>query len=159
MATESTLRKQLSEFITGGHAHATFDQAVGDFPLDQIGKRPPKFPHSAWELVEHIRITQNDVLCFSQSADYKSPKWPEGYWPKSPAPAKPEDWHESILLYHEDRQAFQTLVQDPAQDLYTPFPWGDGQTLLREALLIIDHTAYHVGQLLLVRRALGAWPG
>jgi len=156
MPNDGALQKQLAELLTSSHAHATFDQAVEGFPLDQIGTRPVSMPHSAWELVEHIRITQNDILQFSLSPDYVSPEWPLGYWPKAQSPNSQEDWNNSIRLYHEDRKKFEALLLDPSQDLYRPFPWGDGQTLLREALLIADHTSYHVGQLMLVRRSLGA---
>jgi hypothetical protein len=159
MPSDSDLRKHLIELLKGGHAHATFEQSVHGFPLDLIGKRPASLPHSAWELLEHIRITQNDILQFSQSANYVSPKWPEGYWPEGPAPERPGQWTESIKLFQQDRAAMEKMTLDPSRDLYKPFPWGDGQTLLRETLLVADHTSYHLGQLLLVRRALGAWPG
>ena len=155
--SEEALREQLIQLLQSGHAHATFDQAVKDFPADKIGLRPPGMPYSAWELLEHMRIAQNDILRFSQSADYVSPKWPEGYWPGSPAPKRKQQWAESIRAFREDRAAFEALLRDPAQDLYKRISWGDGQTLLREALLVADHNAYHLGQLIVVRRLLGAW--
>lgn len=152
-----SLRKQLVEMLKGGHAHATFDQLVGGFPVDRAGVRPEGMAHSAWELLEHIRIAQYDILEFSRSAHYSSPKWPEGYWPSSPAPKDRTDWDKSVRAFHHDLEEFNRLLMDPKQDLDRAFPWGDGQTLLREAILIIDHNAYHLGQLLDVRRALGAW--
>jgi hypothetical protein len=155
---DSDLRAQLIEFLKGGHAHVTFEQAVDAFPRDLIGTRPASLPHSGWELLEHMRITQNDILRFSQSADYVSPKWPEGYWPSSPGPERPEQWDESVKSFRADRAALQKMVLDRTQDLHKPFPWGDGQTLFREVLLVADHTSYHLGQMILVRRALGAWP-
>ncbi len=152
MPDDKALRDQLIELIKSGHAHVTFDQAVKDIPLDRTGIRPAGAPHSAWELLEHMRIAQNDILRFSQSADHGSPDFPDGYWPKSAAPKSPGEWNESVRAFREDRAAFEALLRDPARDLYEKFPWGDGQTLLREALLIADHNAYHLGQLLLVRR-------
>jgi DinB superfamily len=159
MPDDSSLRNHLLELLRGGQAHTTFDDAVKDMPLNLAGVRHPGAPYSAWELLEHIRFAQKDILEFSRSADYVSPKWPEGYWPKSPAPAGAREWTGSVDAVLRDRAAFEALVKDPANDLYRKFPWGDGQTLLRETLLIADHTAYHVGQLVLVRRLLGAWPG
>lgn len=158
MAADSELRKQLIALLQGGHAHATFDQAVHGFPLDLIVTRPAGLPHSAWELLEHLRITQNDILLFSIHAGYVSPSWPEGYWPGTAAPERVEQWDESVRLFRADRAAMEKLVREESRDLHAPFPWGDGQTLLREALLVAGHTSYHLGQLLLVRRALGAWP-
>ncbi|HUI54653.1 MAG TPA: DinB family protein [Bryobacteraceae bacterium] len=154
---DRALRTQLIQLLRGGHAHATFDQVVRGFPLDRIGLRPEGAPHSAWELLEHMRIAQNDILRFSQSADYVSPKFPEGYWPASAAPERDSQWQASIRAFRKDLGEFEKMVLDPAQNLHRKFPWGDGQTLLREALLIADHNSYHLGQLALVRRLLGAW--
>ncbi|MGH9631316.1 MAG: DinB family protein [Bryobacteraceae bacterium] len=158
MSNDAALRKYLLDMLNGSEAHAAFDQVVADFPPDRIGVRPQGLAHSAWELLEHMRIAQSDILEFSRSADYRSPKWPEGYWPASPAPQREGEWHESIRNFRRDLTAFGNLLMNPDQDLYRPFPWGDGQTLLREALLIIDHNSYHMGQLVQVRRALGVWP-
>ncbi|PWU02796.1 MAG: ABC transporter [Terriglobia bacterium] len=158
MAADTAVREHLIWLLEGGHAHPKFDDAVKGIPPDRIGMRPEGAPHSAWELLEHMRIAQNDILRFSVSADYVSPKWPEGYWPAVPAPAQPADWTKSVRAFRKDLAAFAGLVRDPAQNLHKKFPWGDGQTLMREALLIADHNSYHVGQLVLVRRLLGAWP-
>ena len=157
MADDSALREQLIDLLGGGNAHAAFDDAIRGIPLDRVGIRPHNTPHSAWELLEHMRLAQNDILQFSQSAEYKSPQWPEGYWPESAAPQRSGQWKESIDGFRADLEAFEALLRDPARDLHAPFPWGDGQTLLREALTIADHNSYHLGQLVLVRRLLGAW--
>jgi DinB superfamily len=130
----------------------TFDQAVRAFPLDRAGIRPRGLPHSAWELLEHIRLAQLDILRFSQSADYVSPAFPEGYWPKSAAPERPSQWNASIRRYRKDLAEFEAMILDATQNLYRPLSWGSGQTLLREALTIADHTSYHLGQLLVVRQ-------
>jgi len=152
MPDESALRKQLLEMLHGGHAHLKFDDVVKGFPVDRAGIRPPGAPHSAWELLEHMRIAQNDIVRFSQEEDHVSPEWPSGYWPSSPAPENEKKWEESIGAFRRDWAEFERLLEDSSQDLHKPFPWGDGQTLLREALLIADHNAYHLGQLVLVRR-------
>lgn len=157
MADDTALREHLTQLLEGGNAHATFDSAVKGFPVDRAGVRPKGLPHSAWELLEHIRIAQHDILRFSISADHVSPAWPEGYWPPAPGPEKETDWARSVKAIKKDMSEFQNLIRDPKQDLYRKFPWGDGQTLLREALLIADHNAYHIGQLVLVRRLLGEW--
>jgi len=159
MPNDTALRKQLIALLRGGQAHARFDAAVKGFPSDRIGLRPEGAPHSAWELLEHMRIAQSDILQFSKSAKHVSPPWPEGYWPAAPAPKRKTQWNESVKAFRADLAAFEKLVLNPKKDLHEPFPWGDGQTLLREALLIADHNAYHLGQLVLVRRLLGAWEG
>jgi hypothetical protein len=154
---DSALREQLIEMLEGGHAHATFDQAVKGFPIERAGTRPHGARHSAWELLEHMRLAQNDILRFSKSAEYVSPKWPEGYWPAKPEPATHNDWKESVRAFRDDLAEFQALLRDARNDLHRKFPWGDGQTLLREALVLADHNGYHLGQLVLVRRLLGEW--
>jgi hypothetical protein len=149
---DTALREHLVAVLRGGHAHMTFDRAVRGFPLDRAGVRPSGLPHSAWELLEHIRLAQADILRFSQSADYVSPPFPEGYWPESPAPERASQWSASVRRYRKDLAEFEVLILDPAQNLRRKFPWGSGQTLLREALTIADHTSYHLGQLVLVRQ-------
>ena len=155
---DQSLRDQLVKALDGGQAHASFEDAVKDFPVDKRGVRPPGQPHSGWELLEHLRIAQRDILDFSVSADHKKLKWPDDYWPSSPAPADEKDWNDSVKAVRKDLAAFSSLIRDPAHDLHQPFPWGEDQTLLREALLIIDHGAYHIGELVLLRRSLGIWP-
>jgi uncharacterized damage-inducible protein DinB len=158
MTSDSTLMDYLIQLLRGGHAHATFDDIVREFPAERAGIRPPGAPHSAWELLEHMRIAQRDILEFSRSGEHVSPKWPEGYWPKSPAPGQGE-WNNSVRAFREDLAAFEAMIRDASQDLHREFPWGDGQTLFREALLIADHNSYHLGQLVLVRQLLGDWKG
>jgi len=149
------LRKHLVELLASSHAHATFDAAVRDFPVELRGKKPRAAPHTAWQLLDHLRLAQWDILEFSRDPKHVSPAWPDGYWPEKPAPPDEAAWDKSVRRFRADLKAMQKLVADPASDLFTPFPHGDGQTLLREALLVADHNAYHIGQLVLVRRLLG----
>ena len=151
---------QLIALLNGGQAHATLDSAVKDFPAQLRSTVVDKLPYSAWQILEHIRFTQRDILDFSAppTGGYHGHKWPEDYWPKSPEPPSPAAWDQSIAAIHADRAAFEQLLLKPKVDLYKPFLWGDGQNLLREALLIADHTAYHLGELVVLRRLLGAWP-
>lgn len=157
MKNDQIVLNHLIELLRGGHAHSTFDDAIKGFPAALAGERPAGVPYSAWELLEHMRIAQNDILRFSQESDYVSPKWPEGYWPSSPSPRNRAEWNRSVRSFREDLAAFERLLQERLAQLTKPFPWGEGQTLLREALLIADHNAYHLGQLVLLRRLLGAW--
>jgi len=154
------LRKQLKDLLDGGQAHATFEQAVKDMPVKLQGVVAEGLPYSAWQILEHIRIAQRDILDFSRNDDgnYREMKWPEGYWPKDPAPPGADSWQKSIDQIRGDRKTFEKLI-DSVDDmnLIRPFPWGSGQNLLREALLIADHEAYHVGELVLLRRLLGVW--
>jgi len=138
--------------LTAAQAHLTFEQAVRGFAVDLAGKRPKGAPHSAWELLEHMRMAQEDILRFSQSADHVSPPWPEGYWPATPWPAKPSQWSAAVRKFRKDRDELVAMIGDTKQNLYRPFPWGTGQTLLRQAMLTADHNAYHLGQLVLVRK-------
>jgi len=158
MPADASLREHLIQLLEGGNAHAKFDDAVARMPSEKMGVRPAGAEHSPWEILEHMRLAQNDILRFSMSADHVSPKWPEGYWPANPAPAKDTDWSKSARSFRKDLAEFLALVRDPNQNLHKKFPWGDGQTLLREALLIADHNSYHLGELVLVRRLLGVWP-
>ena len=154
------LRKQLKALLSGGQAHATFEDAVRDMPADLRGTVPPGLPYSAWQLLEHIRIAQRDILEFSRNhhGHYRELKWPSEYWPQEPEPPAPDAWEKSIAQVQFDRKAFEHLLDAAGDDaLVKPFPWGNGQTVLREALLISDHEAYHVGELILLRRLLGAW--
>lgn len=151
------IREPVLELLKGGHAHATFDKAVAHLPPKLRGGKPAGQPHTPWRLLEHMRIAQWDILEFSQNPKHKSPKWPEEYWPAGDAPAHPDDWEKSIKQFHADAKAMRDLIADPKRDLLAPIRGGEGQTLLREALLAADHTAYHVGQLIVVRRLLGAW--
>ena len=154
---DKSLREHLVEVLKGGHAHATFEAAVADLPSKLRGQKADALPYTAWMLLEHLRIAQWDILEFSRSAKHVSPKWPEGYWPERDAPPSASDWDKSVKSFQADLKAMQTLVADPKTDLYARLPWGDGQTVLREALLVADHNAYHIGQLVTLRRLLGAW--
>ena len=120
-------------------------------------RRLPGLAHTVWQLVEHLRITQWDILEFSRNPDYKAPKWPDDYWPETEAPPSDEAWDRSVEAFRRDLQAMKDLVADPKTDLFAKIPWGDGQTILREAMLVADHNAYHVGQIVTVRQGLGAW--
>ncbi len=153
------LRKQLITLIQGGQAHATFDDAVKDFPAELRSKVPANLPYSAWQLLEHLRITQRDILDFSAppTGGYQPLEWPEAYWPKLPEPPSAQSWNHSIAAIRKDREHFEALILKPEADLFKPFRWGNGQNLLREALLIADHNAYHLGELIVLRRLLGIW--
>jgi uncharacterized damage-inducible protein DinB len=154
---DAALREHVLELLTGGHAHATFEQAVKNLSVELRGKVPNGAEHSPWQLLEHLRIAQRDILEFSRNATHQSPKWPEGYWPKEKAPQDEKDWDKSVRAFKKDLKELCTLVEDEKTDLFAKIPHGDGQTVLREALLTADHNAYHIGQLVLVRRLLGAW--
>jgi len=156
---EQSLRQHLLELLEGGGAHAKFEDVVKDLPAKLRGAKPGKFPHSPWMLLEHLRLAQWDILEFSRNAKYVSPDWPSGYWPKTEGPPNAAAWNKSILQFRRDRKAFEKLVANPKTDLFARIPWGDGQTILREALLAADHNAYHLAQLVDVRRMLGAWKG
>jgi len=159
MEPDKRLRQQLAKFLDWHEAHADLASAVDNFPAELRGRVPEGMPHSAWQLVEHMRLALSDIVEFSRNTRHKSPPWPEGYWPKSAAPPSDEAWQESVSGLRDAIEALRKLIQDPQQDLFAPLPGGSGQTLLREALLAADHNAYHLGQLVLVRRALGAWKG
>ncbi|RXH55277.1 DinB family protein [Granulicella sibirica] len=152
------IRKQLKALLDGGQAHATFDAAVKDFPVELRATVPENLPYSAWQLLEHMRITLRDILDFSAppTGGYQPIEWPKAYWPESPEPPYPGSWdNAAIAAIHNDLEKFQSLVA--SGDLYKPFRWGEGQNLLREALLVADHNAYHLGELVLLRRLLGIW--
>ena len=151
------VRKQLIALLTGSNAHQSFDDAVHDLPAVLRGVKPDKLPYSIWQLVDHIRIAQWDILEFSRDSTHESPPWPSGYWTKELAPADEAAWQRTLEQIRQDRDAFVALLNDPSRNLYAPFEHGDGQNLLREALLIADHNAYHVGEIIIIRRLLDAW--
>jgi hypothetical protein len=155
---DASLRQHLTELLKGGSAHARFEDAIAGIPARLRGTKPARFPHSPWMLLEHLRIAQWDILEFSRHRKHVSPDWPKGYWPRSEAPPSSGAWNASIRKFRQDLKAMLDLVTNPKTDLYARIPWGDGQTILREALLLADHNAYHVAQLVDVRRLLGAWP-
>jgi len=154
ISADADLRTHVIALLEGGQAHITFADAVKDFPIERAGIRPEGSPHSAWELLEHLRIAQADIVLFSIGKDYVERKWPDDYWPSSPAPANSREWDESIESVNKDLARFIEMLKDETRDLFEPFPWADGQTLLREALLIADHNSYHLGQLMLIKRML-----
>ena len=155
----SSLRQHLFDLLGGGNAHAKFDDVVKGVPAALRGAKPAQYPHSVWMLLEHMRIAQWDILEFSRNAKHVSPAWPGGYWPKTEAPPSAGAWNTSIRQFRADLKAMQDLVANPRTDLFASILWGDGQTILREALLVADHNAYHLGQIVDVRRMLGAWGG
>jgi hypothetical protein len=157
MADQTGLREHLRELLVGGHAHLDFDRAIADLPIELRGAKPPGLPHTPWRLVEHMRIAQWDILRFSTDPAHVSPEFPAGYWPEGDTPPDPGAWDRSVEAFRADLRAMMDLVADPDVDLFAPIPHGKGQTILREALLVADHNAYHVGQLVVVRRFLGAW--
>lgn len=152
-----TFREHVLYLLRGGGAHVDFDKSIRDLPAELRGVKPAGIPFTAWRLLEHLRISQWDILEFSRNPKHVSPKWPEGYWPEGDAPPDVNAWDESVKGFHADLKAMQSLVADTATDLFARIPHGEGQTILREALLVADHNAYHLGQLVLVRRLLGAW--
>lgn len=151
------IHKELLEFLDGGSAHANIDAAVKDFPARLYGEKPKGWPHSAWQLLEHIRITLHDLVEFCSNPNYQATKWPEGYWPKKDAPVSTESWDAAVKAVKKDIREFEKMLKDPNVDIYAKIPWGDGQTILREILLAGDHTSYHAGQLIMLRKQLGAW--
>jgi DinB superfamily len=159
MEPDKLLRQQLAKVIDWNEAHADLQATVKDFPAELRGKVPEGLPYSAWQLLEHIRLALWDILEFSRDANHKSPKWPEGYWPNAAKPPSDKAWDDSVKAILKAQDELREMVNDPANDLFKPLPHGEGQTLLREALLAADHGAYHLGQLVLVRRVLGAWKG
>ena len=158
MNQDKALRDHLLYLLQGGGAHLNFDAAIADLPPELRGVKPANIPHTPWRLLEHLRIAQWDILEFSRNPRHVSPKFPEGYWPDGDAPPDEGAWDRSVASFRADLQAMCDLVADPATDLFARISHGEGQTVLREALLIADHNAYHLGQLVVVRRALGAWP-
>jgi uncharacterized damage-inducible protein DinB len=152
-----SLRSHVLELLKGGHAHADLETALKGLPVKLRGKKPKGAEHSVWQLLEHIRIAQRDILEFSRNPKHVSPPWPKGYWPATEAPPSASAWNNSLRQAREDLKAMEKLVASPKTELLLKIPHGDGQTILREALLLADHTSYHVGQILLLRRLLGAW--
>jgi hypothetical protein len=155
---DTAIREHLARVLSWEDAHVGFEAAVAHFPEALRGTTPEGLPWSGWQLLEHLRIAQDDILDFCRNPHYKEMKWPDDYWPKAAAPPSAAAWDDAISRYLIDRKAAQALAADTSLDLGARIPHGSGQTYLRELLLIADHNAYHVGQLVLVRRLLGAWP-
>ena len=155
--SDQIVREQVLYLLKGGGAHLSFEQAIADWPEELRGARVDGVPHTAWRLLEHWRICQWDILEFSRNPRHASPDFPDGYWPDADAPPHAAAWDACVQACRDDLQAMIELVANPSTDLYAPIPHGDGQTILREALLLADHNAYHLGQLVFLRRCLGAW--
>jgi hypothetical protein len=155
---DHSLRQHLLELLKGGSAHARFEEAIAGIPPRLRGQKPPGLPHSPWMLLEHMRLAQWDILEFSRNRKHASPEWPKGYWPRTEAPPSLAAWSTSVKKFRRDLKSMQELVANPKTDLHARIPWGEGQTILREALLVADHNAYHLAQLVDARRLLGAWP-
>jgi hypothetical protein len=151
---QKSLREHVLYLLQGGGAHLSFDKAVEDVPPHLRGARAEPVPHTPWRLLEHLRIAQWDILDFSRNPDYKEMKFPDDYWPKTETPPDDTAWDQSIERFQQDLKAMEKLISDPHVDLTARIPHGTGQTLLREALLVADHNAYHIGQLVLVRKML-----
>ena len=153
------LRRHVLKLLSGGQAHAKFEEVVSGIPSQLRGAKPAGFLHSPWMLLEHMRIAQWDILEFSRNPKHVSPDWPAGYWPSTEAPRSAAAWDKGVRQFRRDLRAMQELVERSKTDLFARIPWGEGQTILREALLMADHNAYHLGQLVALRRVLGVWPG
>jgi len=157
MKQSDALREHVLDLLRGRNAHVDFEKAVADLPSKLRGIKPKGAPHTAWQLLEHMRIAQWDILEFSRDAKHISPPWPKGYWPKTEAPPSPAAWNNSLRKFRADWKAMARLVADGKRNLFARIPHGTGQTLMREALLVADHNSYHLGQLVLLKRLLGAW--
>ncbi|MEJ2051557.1 MAG: DinB family protein [Calditrichota bacterium] len=157
MDQEKILRERLLYVLEGKGAHVSFEDAIADFPEDYRGKKFPGLPYTAWQLLEHMRLSQWDILDFSRNPKYMSQNWPDDYWPKDEEPPDKNAWDNSIKLFLRDRKDMQSLVQNPSINLYTKIPHGSGQNILREALLVADHNAYHLGEMVLLRKIFGIW--
>lgn len=155
--SEKILREHLQKVLNWGDAHADWKAALAGIPAKARGAKPKGAPYSVWELLEHARLAQRDILEFCRNPKYVSLEWPSGYWPKTSAPPSTAAWEKSVGEFFKDLEEMQAMVADPKTDLYAPIPWGDGQTILREVLLLADHNAYHLGQIVLMRRLVGAW--
>lgn len=153
----SILIRQLTDVIKGGNAHATLEDALANIPFELLGKKPHNLPYSIWQLTEHIRIAQWDILDFSRNANYKELEWPDEYWPEKDSPANEAEWNDCVEQIFKDREEFIQMLQDTAENIYRPFTHGTGQNLLREALLIADHNSYHTAEIIVIRRLLNAW--
>ena len=157
MSRDKDLRRHLMKLLDGGSAHLKPSPVLEDFPAEARGRKPAGAPYSPWQLLEHMRIAQWDILRFSRDPNHVSPPYPEGYWPAGEGPESEQAWENSVEAFQTDLEEMKQLVADPAVELFASIPHGDGQTVLREAMLVADHNAYHLGQLVLLRRLLGDW--
>jgi hypothetical protein len=157
MDSNKLVREQLRELLEGGNAHMTFDEAVANFPREHMNSKAPNVPYTPWHLLEHIRLAQWDILEFIRNPHYVSSPWPEGFWPAEDAQADEVAWEKTIASLQADLQSLLEMVADPAVDLYAPIPHGDGQSILREILVVSDHNAYHIGEFAMLRQVMGTW--
>ena len=155
--SDKSLREHMLSLLRGRNAHLSFEDFIKDFPIEKCGEQIENLPYTAWQVLEHMRIAQWDILEFTRNPKHKSPEFPKGYWPETPTPPNEKAWEKSVNTFRADLKAMTELVANESTDLFAKIPHGDGQTVLREALLLADHNAYHLGQLVLVRRLLGAW--
>jgi uncharacterized damage-inducible protein DinB len=158
MITPDRYRETVARLLDWGEAHAGFDRATSGIPPELCGVQPEGLPYSPWQLLEHLRLAQRDILDFCRDPDYTQPEWPDDYWPPTPAPPSADEWERSVEAFRGDRDTLRRLASDPDLDLAAEIPHGEGQTYLRELLLVADHNAYHLGELVVVRRLLGIWP-
>ncbi len=157
MNPDTLLREQLRTLLLGGNAHMTFDEAVADFPRERMNTKPPHVTYTPWHLLEHLRIAQWDILEFIRNPKYVSPPWPEGYWPAQNAQADEAAWAKTIASFRADQRALSEIVTDSSINLSTPIPHGNGQTILREILVVADHNAYHIGEFAVLRQVMQTW--
>ena len=157
MDSDIQVRDQLRALLQGGNAHMTFDEAVANFPREQMNTKLPHFPYTPWHLLEHVRIAQWDILEFIRNPQYVSPSWPEGYWPAEGTQADEAAWEKTLSSFRADLQSLLEMVADPTVNLYTPIPHGNGQNVLREILVVADHNAYHIGEFATLREVMETW--
>lgn len=155
---EDVLIGNLVNLLNKGNAHVSLDESLKNIPFEILGKKPRNLPYTLWQIAEHVRIAQSDILEFSRDTNYKSPKWPESYWPKKPKPSSEQEWEKCLKRIKKDRKEFISLLKDSSENLFTVFEHGNGQTLLREALVLADHNSYHTGEIIILRRLLDNWP-
>jgi hypothetical protein len=158
MEKEALIREQIIGRLRGRGAHMPFQEAVAGFPMDRINEKFPNGTYSSWALLEHLRLTQRDILDYCTDPNYQHHEWPRDYWPAPDAIATPEDWQRTIEVFSSELDQLIAIVQNPDTDLYAPIPWGGDHTILREMLIIADHNAYHIGELAIMRQAMGTWP-
>lgn len=158
MNADKVMRDQLLALLRGGQAHLTFNQAVAEFPMEYINRRPPNVSYTPWHLLEHMRLAQWDILEFIRNPDHVSPAWPEGYWPAPQAEADPARWQQTLNRFQSDLKALEELVANPDTDLFSDIPHAPGYTILREVLVVADHNAYHIGEFAILRQVMNTWP-
>jgi len=154
---EEVIINELIKLLNGGNAHASFEEAIKSLPFSILGTKVDQLPYTIWQLIEHIRITQWDILEFSKSPSHESPEWPDEYWPEHLKPIDETEWKGSLQQIQNDKQEFIELLKNRSNNIYESFPYGSGQNLIREGMLIADHTSYHIGQIILIRKLLGDW--